>query len=97
MEMSESKRRSLFAKLNAFVHELDQNLTHTEAFFSFALDASRTFAAAGAEFKPLGERIDRILDMIDEGKKWIESLPGFRKPKQLEAPPKQIEGPAEEK
>lgn len=91
IDISESKRRALFSKLNSFLNELDQGLTHTEAFFSFVVQASRVASEAGAEFKPLAERIDRVLDMIDQGKKWVESLPGFRKPEQIEAPPKQIE------
>lgn len=96
LEIGEAKRRALIGKLNSFLNELDQNLTHTEAFFSFVVQASRTAAEAGAEFKPLAERIDRVLDMIDGAKKWVESLPGFRKPAQIEPPRKQIEDHSED-
>ncbi len=91
----EDKRRNLFAKLNAFLNEVDQNLTRTAAFFDFVVQATRAANEAGAEFKPLTERIDRVLDMIDKAKKWVDSLPSWTERKKLPPPPKQLEGPSE--
>jgi len=93
MTLSDAKRGQLIAKLNAFYLELDQKLTHTEAFFSFVVDASRTLREAGAELKPLTDRIDRILDLFDKAEKWVTSLPKWRENKQIEGPKKRIEGP----
>ena len=90
------KRRSLFAKLNAFENEVDQDLTRTAAFFEFAIRASKVAKEVGATFDPVMERVDRLLDMVDGAKKWVETLPSWRDPKKLEGPAKQIEGPVDD-
>ena len=92
LPLTPDKSRALIAKLHAFSLELDQELTRTEAFFSFAANVGRALKDIGAEFKPLGDRIDRILDLIEKAEKLADRLPNMnRKNQELPAPPKQLE------
>lgn len=94
--LPEDKRRVLFTKLNAFLAELDQNITRTQAFNSFALQVARSLGSAAEEIKPLWERVDRVLDWLDKAKKWSESLPPWSERRKIEAPKKQLPAPKEE-
>jgi hypothetical protein len=91
LNLSDDKRRQLIRKLQAFAAELDQQLT--EALFAFAAQAAKAARDVGAEFKPLAERLDRILDMIDKAEKWVDSLPKWRDRKQVEGPQKKLPAP----
>jgi len=91
--LSENKKSSLFKKLDAFATELDQTLTRTEAFFAFAAESAKAFREVSAEFAPLAERIDRVIDMIDNGPKWLQQLPPWSERKKLSGPQKQLPKP----
>ena len=66
LALSETKRESLFNKLNAFAAEVDRNRTRTEAFLSLAVDVARTARVVGEEIKPLQQTVDRVLDLIEK-------------------------------
>lgn len=89
--LTESKRASLFLKLNNFAQEVDQNLTRTESIFRFAAEISRVAKDAGETLRPITDRVDRLLDMVDRAQTWAESLPPWNKRKEIPAPPKRIE------
>ncbi|NDV88310.1 hypothetical protein GTW51_16540 [Aurantimonas aggregata] len=93
LSISEEKRRTLFRKLNAFAAEIDQNLTRVEAFKSFALEVNQAAANASEEWRPVWERVDRVLGMLDSAKHWVESLPAWSERKKLEGPKKQLAAP----
>jgi hypothetical protein len=86
LAVTPDKKRQLIKKLHSFSHELDQELTHTEAFFSFVAAATKAAREAGAELKPLTDRIDRVLDMLEKAQKWADRLPDLRPKKQIEGP-----------
>lgn len=94
LDLTEEKREALFNKLNAFAAEVDRNRTRTAAFLAFAVDVSRTAKDMAEPFKPLQRTIDRVLDVLDEAKKWRDALPPWSERKKLEGPPKQISGPS---
>jgi hypothetical protein len=94
--ISDSKRSELFRRLDAFAMEVDQKLSRTEAFFDFAVQATKAFREVGAELQPLTDRIDRILDMVEKAQKWVEKLPPWKERKKIEPPPKQIAPPTTE-
>jgi hypothetical protein len=96
LSLSEEKRESLFGKLNAFAAEVDRNRTHTEAFFSFAVELARTAKAVNDEIKPLQHTIDRLLDWLDKAKDWKDALPPWRDRKKIEGPQKKLPKPAVE-
>lgn len=97
LELTESKRTSLFAKLNSFAHEVDQNLSRTEAVFRLASELGRMAKETGETLKPVTDRVDRILDMIERAQTWAESLPPWNKRKEIPAPPKQIEDQSQQR
>lgn len=94
LALPEEKREALFNKLNAFAAEVDRNRTRTTAFLAFAVDASRTAKDMVEPFKPLQRTIDRVLDILDEAKKWRDALPPWSERKKIEGPTKQLPGPS---
>ncbi|GAB5508170.1 MAG: hypothetical protein Rhirs2KO_33330 [Rhizobiaceae bacterium] len=94
LSFDELKRRALYEKLNAFVSELDQNLTRTQAFDSFAVQIARTFGTASKEIKPLWDRIDRVLDWLEKAKTWTGALPKPTDKKQIEPPKEKLPAPS---
>jgi len=94
LTFSESKRAALYSKLNVFAAEVDQNLTRAEVFKSFAMDVFRACKTTSEEFKPLWERIDRVLDWLDKAEKWTNVLPPAEEKKALEAPKKTLATPS---
>lgn len=96
LALSESKRESLFNKLNAFAAEVDRNRTRTEAFLSFAVDVARTSRAVMEEIKPLQQIVDRVLDLIDQANEWHEVLPPWKDRKRIKGPPKRLAPPQQD-
>lgn len=93
LELPEERRESLFAKLNAFLAELDRSRTRTAAFNAFVVEIARGLGTASEKVKPLWERIDRVLDWLDKAAKWSDTLPPWSERKQLEAPKKSLPSP----
>jgi hypothetical protein len=50
-------------------------------------------ANASEEWRPVWERVDRVLGMLDAAKHWVESLPAWSERKKLEGPKKQLAAP----
>ena len=96
LTLTESKRESLFNKLNEFAEEVDRNRTRTEAFFAFAVEATRNLREFNKELKLLQQPIDRICDFIEKADKWKDALPPWENRKQIEGPPKQLVPPQED-
>jgi hypothetical protein len=92
LSLTESKRESLFNKLNAFTAEVDRNRTRPEAFYAFALEAARSAKEINEELKPLQQTIDRILDWLDKAKRLKYALPPWSQRKKIEEPPKRLPG-----
>ena len=95
LTLTESKRESLFNKLNEFAKEVDRNRTRTEAFFAFAVEATRNLRELNKELKPLQQPIDRIHDFIEKAEKWKDALPPWENRRQIERPPKHLPSPQE--
>lgn len=93
LAMPESKRESLFNKLNAFAAEVDRNRTRTEALYAFAIEASRAARKVNDELKPVQKSIDRVLDLIEKAKKWRDALPPWEERKKIEGPRKRLPAP----
>jgi hypothetical protein len=96
LALPESKRESLFNKLNAFAAEVDRNRTRTEAFFAFAVEAARAAKEVTEEFAPVQQTIDRIFDWIEKAKKWRDALPPWSERKKIEGPKKKLPAPERE-
>ena len=96
LTLPERKRESLFAKLNGFAAEVDQNRTRTEAFNAFAVEMARTAREVNDELKPLQQTIDRIFDWIEKAKKWKDTLPLWEERKKIEGPLKRLPQPPED-
>jgi len=90
-DLPENKRDSLFNKLNAFAAEVDRNRTRTEAFYALVVDTGRAVGEASSQFKPLKRTFDRILDQIDNAKKWHAALPPPVDKKLIEGPQNNVE------
>ena len=93
LTMPEEKREALFNKLNAFAGEVDRNRTRTAAFLAFTVDVTRAGKDIIEPFQPLQRTIDRVLDVLDEAKKWRDVLPPWSERKRIEGPPKQLPKP----
>ncbi|MEM9222762.1 MAG: hypothetical protein AAGB11_10210 [Pseudomonadota bacterium] len=95
VELPEKKREVLFDKLNAFASEVDRNRTRTEAFYAFAVETARAGREVNAELKPLQEKIDRISEWIEKGKKLRDALPPWTERRKITGQPKQLPRPTE--
>lgn len=93
LTLPESKRDSLFNKLNAFAAEVDRNRTRTEAFFAFAVESARAAREVNEELQPLQQTIDRIYDWIEKARAWRDTLPPWSERRKIEGPPKQLPPP----
>lgn len=93
MTLPDDRRQSLFNKLNAFAAEVDRNRTRTEAFFAFAVEASRTARQVNDELKPLQQTIDRIFEWIEKAMKVKDALPPWGERKKIEPPKKGLPSP----
>ena len=91
--LPENKREALFNKLNDFAAEVDRNRTRTEAFLSFVVDMGRASRELNDELKPLLQKSDRIIDLIEKAKKWNEALPPWKERMKIEGPPKRLAPP----
>jgi hypothetical protein len=96
LALPESKRDSLFNKLNAFAAEVDRNRTRTEAFYAFAVEAARTAKEINDELQPLQQTIDRIFDWIEKAKQWRDALPPWKDRRKIEGPAKRLPAPKHE-
>jgi hypothetical protein len=54
---------------------VDRNRTRTAAFLAFTVDVSRASKDMIEPFKPLQRTVDRVLDVIEQAKKWRDALP----------------------
>jgi hypothetical protein len=95
LSLSESKRESLFNKLNAFAAEVDRNRTRTESFYAFALETARVVKGVNEELRPLQQTIDRVLDWLEKARRLKDALPPWSDRKKIEAPPKRLPGPTD--
>jgi hypothetical protein len=95
LALPESKRESLFNKLNAFAAEVDRNRTRTEAFYVFAVETARTAREVHDELKPLQQTIDRVFDWIEKAKKWSDALPPWSERKKIEGPQRRLSPPTD--
>lgn len=93
LTLPEKKRESLFNKLNSFAAEIDRNRTRPEAFFAFAIEASRTAREVNDELKPLQQTIDRVFDWLERGKRLWDAIPPWNERKKIEGPPKRLPRP----
>jgi hypothetical protein len=84
---------SLFNKLNSFAAEVDRNRTRPEAFYAFAIEASRAAREVNDELKPLQNTIDRVFDWLEKAKKAWDALPSWSERKKIEGPPKRLPQP----
>ncbi len=93
LTLSDSKRESLFNKLNVFAAEVDRDRTRPEAFFAFAIDATRGLKKINDELKLVQKPMDRVLDLIEKAEKWTDMLPSWRDRQRIEGPPKKLTPP----
>ena len=94
LALSDSKRESLFNKLNAFAEEVDRDRTRADAFFALVVEAGRTAKEVNTELlEPLQKKFDRVLDMIDKAERLRNMLPPWAKRLGIEAPPKRLPSP----
>jgi len=93
LKLPESKRDSLFNKLNSFASEVDRNRTRPDGFYAFAVDVARTAREINDEFKPLQQTIDRVFGWLDKASKWKDALPPWSDRKKIEPPPKRVPRP----
>lgn len=96
LTLPESKRETLFNKLNTFAAEVDRNRTRTEAFYAFAVEAARTAKEVNDELEPLRQTIDRVFDWIEKAKKWTDALPPWEERKKIEGPRKRLPSPEQD-
>jgi hypothetical protein len=94
LTLPDSKRESLFNKLNSFAAEVDRNRTRPEAFYAFAIEAARAAREVNEELNPLLQTIDRVFDWLEKGKKLWDALPPWSERKKIEASPKRLPQPA---
>jgi hypothetical protein len=93
LDLTVEKREELMSKLHAFARALDMKFTPTESLFSFAASFGRIAREMGDPFKPVMDRVDRVLDLVEKAEKFIDRLTGPKEPRKLEGPPKRIEPP----
>lgn len=96
LTLAESKRESLFNKLNAFAAEVDRNRTRAESFLAFAVEASNAGKKIGENFKPLEQTIDRVFEWIEKAPKWKDVLPPWGERKKIEGPVNRLPAPSSE-
>lgn len=93
LSLPENKREALFNKLNVFAAEVDRDRTRTEAFLSFVVDIGRASRELNDELKPLLQKSDRIIDLIEKAKKWTDMLPPWKERMKIDGPPKRLAPP----
>jgi hypothetical protein len=89
------KREALFAKINAFLNDVDKDRTTLKAFSDFVISTAGAAGDAAAELEPTWKWVRAIAQLFgvnigDDQKR----LPTRKRPEQIEGPKRRLPAPS---